>query len=66
MKDKYLLEDIIIINKYIHKLQDGILQIGETNQPQQIVKFLVVYIDTIQKENKALFEDCLIFMNRNI
>ena len=66
MKDKYFLENIIITNKYIHKLQDGILQIGETNQPPHIVKVLAIYIDTVQKLNSALFEDCLIFMNKNI
>ena len=64
MKEKFLLEDIFITDEYIRKLQDRILQIGEKNPPPHIVKFLAVCIDTVQKENKALSKDCLIFMNQ--
>ena len=65
MKEKYLLENIYITDDYIHKIQDRIEQIcSKTNPSPHIVKFLSLCIDTVQKENKALSKDCLIFMNK--
>lgn len=64
MTERYLVSNVTIEQDYIHKLQDRVLQIFETDPPLHIQKFLKLCIDVVQKGNTALTKECLIFMNK--
>jgi hypothetical protein len=64
MTERYISSNVSINSDYIHKLQDRVLDLLDSEHPPHIHKFLKLCIEIVQKDKKALSKDCLIFMNQ--
>ena len=63
MTERYISSNVSINSDYIHKLQDRVLELLDSEHPPHIHKFLKLCVEIVQKDKKALSKDCLLFMN---